>query len=84
MAVGVPVVTSSRCGMPYMVRDGESGFLVDPLNTRDIAVKLQRMLENPELREAMSRKSREIAEDRFHPRAIARRTYEVYKEALGQ
>src|SRR5581483_1621214 len=27
MAVGVPVVTSNRCGMPYMVRHAETGYL---------------------------------------------------------
>ena len=37
MAPGVLVVTSNRCGMPSMVRDGESGFLVDPNDTDNIA-----------------------------------------------
>ena len=52
MAVGLPVVTSNRGGMPYMVRDGESGFLVDPNDPRDIARRLGQLLADDALREA--------------------------------
>ena len=83
MAAGVPVVTSNRCGMPYMVRDGESGYLVDPFSPKDIARRLGRILRDDTLRSAMSRRSREIALDRFHPEAVARRTREVYLETLN-
>ncbi len=84
MAAGIPVVTSNRCGMPYMVRDGESGFLVDPDDPDDIAACLRELLCDDELRRQMGRKSAEIARDRFHPDAVARRTREVYLRAAGQ
>jgi glycosyltransferase involved in cell wall biosynthesis len=82
MAAGVPVVTSNRCGMPYLVRDGESGFLVDPNNPGDIARRLRQLLRNDELRRSMGAKSREIAQDRFHPAKVAARTREVYLRAI--
>ena len=82
MAAGVPVVTSNRCGMPYMVRDGESGFLVDPNNPDDIARRLGQLLKNDELRRSMGAKGREIALDRFHPAKVAARTREVYLRAI--
>ena len=78
MVAGVPVVTSNRCGMPYMVRDGESGLLVDPNDTDDIARWLAQLLENDELRWSIGAKGREIALDRFHPAKVATRTLEVY------
>jgi hypothetical protein len=81
MAAGVPVVTSNRCGMPYMVRHGESGFLVDPNDPADIARRLECLLGDDGLREEMGNRSREIATDRFHPQIVARRTREVYLEA---
>ena len=49
MAVGVPVVTSNRCGMPYMVKNGETGFLINPFDAQDIANKCERILTNPDL-----------------------------------
>jgi glycosyltransferase involved in cell wall biosynthesis len=82
MAAGVPVVTSNRCGMPYMVQDCESGFLVDPLNPSDIATRLKRLLENNDLRKAFGAKGKEIALARFHPEKVAKRTREVYLRAI--
>lgn len=82
MAAGVPVVTSNRCGMPCMVRDGESGFLVDPNNPDDIARRLRQLLKNDELRRSMGAKGREIALDRFHPAKVAVRTRQVYSRAI--
>jgi len=82
MAASVSVVTSNRCGMPYMVRDGESGFLVDPNNPDDIARRLGQLLKNDELRRSMGAKGREIALDRFHPVKVAARTRDVYLRAI--
>ena len=50
MAAGVPVVTSNRCGMPYMVRDEESGFLVNPDDSEETAERLRQLLTDDELR----------------------------------
>jgi len=81
MAAGVPVLTSNRCGMPYMVRHGDSGYLVDPNDPEDIAYRLEGILRDDALRESMGKRSVEIALDRFHPQVVARRTREVYFEA---
>jgi glycosyltransferase involved in cell wall biosynthesis len=83
MAAGVPVVTSNRCGMPYMVRDGDTGFLVNPMDARDIAESLRVLLERPALRASMGQLGRAVARDRFHPDAVARRTRDVYHRTLG-
>jgi glycosyltransferase involved in cell wall biosynthesis len=82
MAVGVPVVTSNRCGMPYMIRSGETGFLVNPLDPDDIARRLRTVLAEGALREAMGDAARAIAQQRFHPAGVARRTRDVYEEAI--
>jgi glycosyltransferase involved in cell wall biosynthesis len=80
MAASLPVVTSNRCGMPYMVRDCTSGYLVDPFAVDQIADRLHRLLNDLDLNRKMGRKGREIALDRFHPDVVARRTREVYFE----
>ena len=82
MAARVPVVTSNRCGMPYMVRHGETGFLVNPEDSEDIAWRMKQLLEDDILRGKMGEKSHLIAQDRFHPAAVATRTREVYYEAV--
>jgi glycosyltransferase involved in cell wall biosynthesis len=82
MAAGVPVVTSNRCGMPYMVRDGETGFLVDPDDPEEVAERLAELLGSETQRHRMGARARQIAEERFHPDAVASRTREVYRLAV--
>jgi glycosyltransferase involved in cell wall biosynthesis len=83
MAAGVPVVTSGRCGMPYLVRDLESGYLVDPHDPADAAVRFAELLAKPDLRRRQGETGAMIARDRFHPDQIARRTREVYSRAMA-
>src|SRR5262245_10098536 len=83
MAAGVPVVASNRCGMPYMVQHGETGYLVDPGQVKDIARRLTALLEDARLRRMMGDASRAVARARFHPDVVARRTRDVYLEAMG-
>jgi glycosyltransferase involved in cell wall biosynthesis len=81
MAAGLPVVTSNRCGMPYMVRNGESGFLVNPEDTADVAGKLAMMLHDAPLRGRMGAEARAAASRSYHPNCVAAKTYQVYREA---
>jgi glycosyltransferase involved in cell wall biosynthesis len=83
MAAGVPVVTSNRCGMPYMVKDGVTGYLVDPEDSDDIAARLTAILRDPALRHTMGEQARGIALQRFHPEQVATRTRAVYELAAG-
>ena len=83
MAAGVPVITSDRCGMPYMVRDAETGFLVDPRDSAEIADRLGELLANEDLRRRLGQKGREVALERYHPDAVAARTAEVYRRAVA-
>jgi glycosyltransferase involved in cell wall biosynthesis len=83
MAAGVPVVTSNRCGMPFMVRHEASGYLVDPESPGEIASRLATLLHDAARRRAMGAAGRAIALDRFHPDAVARRTREVYMAAAN-
>jgi glycosyltransferase involved in cell wall biosynthesis len=81
MAASIPVVTSNRCGMPYMVADGESGFLVDPTDNIQIGERLKDLLLSPELCHKMGARGREIALERFHSDAVAAKTRAVYESA---
>jgi glycosyltransferase involved in cell wall biosynthesis len=84
MAVGVPVAASNRCGMPYLVRHGETGFLVDPLDAEDVAEHVATLLRDEALRREMGERGRAVARQRFHPHAVALRTREVYRRALAR
>lgn len=83
MAAGIPVVTSNLCGMPYMVKEGKSGFLINPKNAEQIADRIARILKSETLRDKMGRRGREIALERFHPDVVARKTMEVYETVIN-
>ena len=62
MACGVPVVATNVGANPYLIKDGETGFLVPPKEPRALAEKIAFVLDNPELAEEIARKARaEIA-----------------------
>lgn len=80
MAAGIPVITSNRCGMPYMVQDGQTGYLVDPESNDQIMNCLIRLISSEQLCWKMGETARQVAVERFHPRAVALKTKAVYEE----
>jgi glycosyltransferase involved in cell wall biosynthesis len=79
MAAGIPVIASNRCGMPYMVKEGQTGFLINPESTEQIADRLARLMISQELCQQMGQAGQRVAMERFHPRAVAERTRAVYR-----
>lgn len=77
-AAALPVVASNRCGMPYMVRDGQSGYLVDPHNPQDIADRLRDLLADADRTRKMGEFGRRFAHRHFHPDVVAKKTLQVY------
>jgi glycosyltransferase involved in cell wall biosynthesis len=83
MAVGLPVIASNRCGMPFMVTENTTGFLIDPEDTEQIAERLTRLLNDPAVARQMGQAGRSVAEQRFAPRMVAEQTRAVYQDILN-
>ena len=64
-AAGLPVVATRQGGLPEIVVDGESGFLVAPECPTELAERLGRLLSDPELRRSMGERGRERVWSRF-------------------
>lgn len=98
MACGTPVVASATGGIPEVVVDGETGFLVelDQLDDgtgtptdpdrfiADMAAALTDMVSDSERAAAMGRASRERAAEHFSWESIGERTLEVYRSVIEQ
>ena len=80
-ACGTPVVAASVGGLTTAVSDGVSGILVDGHDSADYADAFQKIIADPELREAMSQKAVRHAES-FGWDSTAERTLDVYREAV--
>lgn len=61
MASGLPCVVADAIGSKSLVQDGVNGFWAEPKNEADFTEKLNRIVENEELRSSMSKKSQEFA-----------------------
>ena len=61
-----------------MVSHGESGFLVNPFDSDDIAKRLKCIFDEKILREKMATEAKNIAQKKFHPIVVAKKTLDVY------
>jgi glycosyltransferase involved in cell wall biosynthesis len=68
MAHGKPVVTTRVGGIPELVQDYESGFLVDRGDTKTMSNKVLTLLNDASLREYMGSKGKTIARQKFNLR----------------
>jgi phosphatidylinositol alpha-1,6-mannosyltransferase len=64
-ACGVPAVAGRSGGAWEAVEDGETGFVVDPLDAGAVAAALARLLADPPLRRSMGAAARHRAETSF-------------------
>jgi glycosyltransferase involved in cell wall biosynthesis len=65
MASGLPVIATRVGGIPDMIEQGESGWLVAPNDFSDIAARLEQVLATPGELERMGRSARARAVDRM-------------------
>lgn len=80
MGCGLPVVVSRTASLPEVA--GEAGAYFDPRNVDALEGVLYNILKNTELRNAMSRKGIEQAQE-FSWVRTARRTADVYERAIA-
>jgi len=66
MACGKPVVASRVGGIPEIVEDGISGYLVRRRQPAEAAHRILHLLEDPELRRKMGASARRAVETRFN------------------
>jgi glycosyltransferase involved in cell wall biosynthesis len=78
MASATPVVASRVGGVPEVVRDGETGFLVPPGDVQALRDALERVLGDPELATRLGVRAREDARNRFTWDQVARRCLDAY------
>jgi glycosyltransferase involved in cell wall biosynthesis len=71
MEAGIPVVASRVSGIPEVVEDGRTGWLVPPEDPRALAAALNEVLERPEEARRRGEEGRRRVDERFRPRNAA-------------
>jgi len=83
MMTGLPVVATSVGGVPELVEDGVTGFLVPREDSEALAEVFQKLLKDPELRRRMGQAGREKAARDFTLERMLYATKKMYEEVVG-
>lgn len=65
MSSSRPMVATRVGGIPELVEDGKTGFLVERGDAQAIADRILKLVADPEMRQRMGRAAREVAEAKF-------------------
>lgn len=84
MVAGVPVVASRVSGIPEVVLDPESGWLVPPEDPPALAAAIQELLGDPEGARRRGDRGRRRLEERYRPAVIAASWESIVGTALAK
>lgn len=81
-AFGKPVIATRVGGLPDLIEDGKSGFLVPPNSPGELSSAILKLICNPELAKKMGQYARELSETRFAWGPIASQIALIYRDLL--
>jgi glycosyltransferase involved in cell wall biosynthesis len=84
MACGTPVVASRIGGIPEIVDDGVTGFLVDPGDPTQLRERISQVLGDRALASRLGRAARERVLERYTWDACAQRCLAAYEDLLAK
>ena len=79
MSCGLPVVTTNMGGIPEIVTEGTTGFLLPPGDYSTLAARLDQLVADAVLRQAMGRAALERARENFDCRKNVGQILEIMK-----
>ncbi len=87
LAMGKPVISTRVGAVPELVRDGETGFLIEPQDAWGLAQCICYLLNEPEIGRRMGSQGRQLIETKFDLKqevtAMADLYHEMYHRFLG-
>jgi len=81
-AVGLPIISTFHSGIPEVVIDGESGFLVPERDINAISAKLDYLIRHPDRWGSMGRYGRKLIEERYDIGKLNSRLVNIYNGLL--
>lgn len=81
MAASLPLVGTRVGGIPVLIKDGVNGYLCEPEDPKDLAEKIDKLLDNDFVK--MGNKSKKFVDQNFDWIKIAEHTLQEYNELLN-
>ncbi len=82
MSCGVPCVTSDAGGLPEIMREGVTGYVVPAGQLDEMAERVIRILTEPGLLDRLRKSAREFAFDNFHVSKILPQYLNLYQQLI--
>lgn len=82
MASGIPIVATAVGGVPELIQDGVSGFVVHSRDPDQIAERVIRLLSNDDLRIKMGRTGQRVYQTKFTAKKMVAQYTELYQRHL--
>lgn len=82
MALGVPVVTTFHSGIPELVEDGVSGFLVKERDVESLTYRLSYLIDHPEKGPIMGMAGRTFVQENYDINKLNEQLVGVYRNLL--
>ena len=83
-ATGLPVISTYHSGIPEVVLDGKSGFLVPEKDVDALAEKLEYLIEHPEIRPEMGRAGRTFIEEHYDINKLNQKLVKIYEDVISE
>lgn len=83
LGAAVPTVATNIGGFPDIVIDGETGYLCDAKNPKDLAKKLNKMLDNMDQANRMAQRGQVLVGELLDINRTAKAVLKAYKTILG-
>jgi colanic acid/amylovoran biosynthesis glycosyltransferase len=83
MAMGLPVVSTLHSGIPELIQDRVSGFLVPERDVDALAEKLKYLIEHQEMWSEMGSAGRKQVEENYDINKLNDRLIELYRQLLN-
>lgn len=83
MAMGLPVVSTYHSGIPELVENGVSGFLVSERNIDQLTEKLNYLIEHSDLWAEMGEAGRQFVECNYNINKLNDKLIEIYERVIN-
>ena len=82
MAIGVPVIAYNLDGLPEMIKNRDSGILVEKGDIKALSEAVLELWNNPEFCEKIILQAHLIAKEQFYAPVVADKTLGIYKNVI--
>jgi colanic acid/amylovoran biosynthesis glycosyltransferase len=83
-AAGMPVLSTRHSGIPEVIRDGQSGFLVPERDVSALAERIGFLVDHPELWPGMGRAGRAHVEANYNCEKLSHQLVDIYRQTIDQ